>query len=821
MIKKLKGGENVQKNIIVLTFTLILAASLMGSVSAADTQVVGTSTDPQQIGTIVAQNATGTSALGLNTSDSNLLITTAGTAHLNGKTTEDSVQAVVDNTNKLSKDSQKITYGSGNLLTVNNPNGPLEFTFISKTGKNLIAQKYSVSQSGTITTTGPWNIGTNQNSAQLQQAIQALGSNGYDLVAIANLWAQGAPADLLATTYSTGTVNQGTLINYAITRQFEQNYPGANLGTDSWSGTVSNYIFASSGTQGIDSAIYGDYGFSYYYRILNGGDSSKIAIMQYAANTTSGLIAVMQLNDLKNIYSNIYGPVTSGTLSELLFNNWLYNNYLVSNHANQLYSVVMLKQVDEAAYNYLWFDKALGYGHGLDEAYIAKLPNLGGSFDQSQNVIPVTDVAGMKQLGQQAFDNAWKDLGYTSQEAFISDIKAGKVGVITLPYYYNVMKNGVLTSLAGFMDGVNYLNVFSTHNLLPVSSHVNYGWDSVQALFMHVTNLDPNNSSNTVIATSVQTFLNTPAEGTDLPNWGGIKGTKIAWAQQSPYDYLITLSRVGCRCSAQDYSSAVWGMQQYPLGPNEYYQVISLSGYSQMDSARTTIMGVSPSLGTYLTPGSSNDAKAAYILIRWNSVTNTGTAALIYCDGTILSNIQTADGYSKKAGYNWFVDKVLGNPEHISSALSVYREIPLTAADRTALTSSNDPVSFIKNFVIPPTPVNPVNPVSPVTPSNSGTSTQTSVLTGIGATALNAVNGLNSLTTGTSTAASEVAPGLTTSPSTTPAAGKSTATNNGSNLPLGAAAGAIIIAIAAVLIYLGRNTITGAIKGQKSEKLGK
>jgi hypothetical protein len=171
----------------------------------------------------------------------------------------------------------------------------------------------------------------------------------------------------------------------------------------------------------------------------------------------------------------------------------------------------------------------------------------------------------------------------------------------------------------------------------------------------------------------------------------------------------------------------------------------------------------------------------------------------------------------------WFLDRVWNNgPDATTAAGAFTAARVVNNVDSTFVSNmaaaGQDPIKYILSYVAP---VTPVSPVSPVNPSNSGTSTQTSVLTGIGATALNAVNGLNSLTTGTSTAASEVAPGLTTSPSTTPAAGKTTATNNGSNLPLGAAAGAIIIAIAAALIYLGRNTITSAIKGQKSEKLGK
>src|SRR5690606_38436350 len=117
---------------------------------------------------------------------------------------------------------------------IDDPDGLLWYTFISQTGDTLMAKKFTISQSGTITASKTVNIGTTQTSANFQKAITTLGSNGYNTAAIANLWANGAPADLLATTYTAGTVNQGSMINYAIIKQFQQNYPSATVGNDSW-----------------------------------------------------------------------------------------------------------------------------------------------------------------------------------------------------------------------------------------------------------------------------------------------------------------------------------------------------------------------------------------------------------------------------------------------------------------------------------------------------------------------------------------------------------------------------------------------------------
>ena len=79
----------------------------------------------------------------------------------------------------------------------------------------------------------------------------------------------------------------------------------------------------------------------------------------------------------------------------------------------------MLKQIGESDYKYLWYDPITGSGHGLDEAYISKLGNFAGTFDQSKTVIPITDINTMNQIGKNSFTLASTDpaylanLGYT------------------------------------------------------------------------------------------------------------------------------------------------------------------------------------------------------------------------------------------------------------------------------------------------------------------------------------------------------------------------------------------------------------------------
>ena len=149
----------------------------------------------------------------------------------------------------------------------------------------------------------------------------------------------------------------------------------------------------------------------------------------------------MKINDL----TGQFGSVTAGTLSEVQFNIWLLN--MLKTHPENLFSVLAFKNVNEANIKYLWFDNATGYGHGIDEAYINGLTNVAGGWTGVSNIIPTTNYNTMFASGQQAFNYA-----YNNQHLFtVADLLAGRVAVITGPYYVNYL---CVRSLIGLMDGV-------------------------------------------------------------------------------------------------------------------------------------------------------------------------------------------------------------------------------------------------------------------------------------------------------------------------------------------------------------------------------
>ena len=298
-MNKIRGGENVQKLIMLLLVTFLFAVASIGASSA--TTHVNTGSAQYHIGQDVAQQALadkGTGGLKLDTSNKNLLITTASTSKLNGKTTEDSVQAIVDSTTKLNGKKQ-ITYGSGNLLIINDPNGQLWYTLVSDSSRGLMAKKFSVSQSGRITSSKTVNIGTTQSSKDFQKSITALGSNGFAIANIANLWKAGAPADLMAMTFTNKNINQGTIANYAETKSFALKY------TNPIGGMIgSNYIITTAGGLDDDSPIYGAFGFNDMVFSTSGSPAGETAFINY--NTAnSGVLALMKGNDLTSSFGTV------------------------------------------------------------------------------------------------------------------------------------------------------------------------------------------------------------------------------------------------------------------------------------------------------------------------------------------------------------------------------------------------------------------------------------------------------------------------------------------------------------------------------------
>jgi formylmethanofuran dehydrogenase subunit E-like metal-binding protein len=780
IIKKTKRGENVKKQIMMLIMTLSFIMVISGAVSATDTYDIGVN---------VTEQAMADNNLGLNTSESNLVITTGSTSHLDdGSTTEDSVSAIVNTTSSLA-DGQAITYGSGNLLIVNDPNGLLTYTFVSLASNGALrAQKYIVTGTSTsysISHGSSVYIGANMTQEQWNYALQELGENAYNLIAIANLWAAGAPADLMATTYNTGTIDASIMSNYAVLKQYLQNYP---------SGT--SYLFVTPGGLDDDTIFFDVFTGSFKVYAMNGGDPTKIGLMQYDSTSKTGFLLLMQENNLTSQFKAETGiSFVEGTLSEIQYNLWLFN--LLKTNPAALYTVLEMKTIDEAAYNYLWYDSNLGYGHGLVEDFIAGLPDLSTTYDQSQGVIPPVNINEMQELGKEILDEAQNALGYTSSEEFVADMKNGKIGVLVAPYYVNF--NGM--SILGLLDGINYYGALTISTLMTNWHSWNHGTGGFKVIFFRLDSIDLQNAVNTVITRILVTatpngddYTLSTAEGNGP---GYIKILSLAYAQGASWD-LIRSVRRGCMKTEQMYDASLYGMNEYPLGPNEQYMVIELTPEMRAFMFRTALFGVSLGTGTYFTTGMATIYEnAVYILIKWNYITKTGVAALIQYNMDATEAMIARDGYSDvdEWNLNWHLVTVFKDSSYLTAMFNVVREIPLNSDILNELIAAGgDPVDYILNYVIPK-------------PHQTTTDT---AHTGTALTALNEAlpNAWNDLTSSTPT--NEIVPELPLGQST-PVTDVTNSSNAGQ--PIGTIIGIIFLIIVTMLVYIRRNTIATTLRG--------
>ncbi|BDZ67505.1 hypothetical protein [Methanobacterium ferruginis] len=825
----------MRKHVILLAVAFLFAITIMGSASATDT-----SSDSYLSGQEVTDSAMANSNLELDQSDANLVITTAGSATLNDESTEDGAQAVVDTTSSLAAD-QAITHGSGNLLSINDPNGDLTYTFVSlATNGALRAQTYTVTGTGssyTISNGDSVYIGSDMTQDQWNYALSQLGANAYNIISIANLWANGAPADLMAETFTTEGINSGTIANYAMTRSFALTYP-----------TGSNYVITNAGGLDDDALMYGTFGFNEILFSTSSGIPGETAFINYNTDDDSnryGVLALMMVNDLTSQFEAATGTsVVAGTLSEIQYNLYILN--LLKTNPAALFTVETLKTVNEADIAYLWYDEALGYGHGIDHDYIAGLSE--ASTTWNTDVIPVTDYEGMFALGQQAFNSAYSSGLFTAE-----DLAAGNVAVVLAPYYVNLLNT---YSLVGFIDGIvsagqealsaaGITNAvgFTIDNILQIRNP--WTWSSnIMALFVKVdpasratyaqtrdidsliingvrTNTAYNASTNDYSLTTSAIRDISPSQIATGGFLGGsfvipaVAGIQYAWAANAPYSYIRTIGRVGCICSTKEYDLSSYLQGQYPLGANELYTILALTAAGETNrqiSGRTAGWGVSPSQGTYYAMQSS-DSTYPIILIIWDDATNTGKAMLIQYDATAINDAMKAEGYTsykQENGLFWHLDQVWNNgPDAglLASAITVFKTVNIDQAFLNDLTAAGgDPIQKMLTYV------EPVTPVTPVTP---GTTTQGTTGTGLAAIsgALgNAWNGLTAAasTAGTSTATNEIAPGLPLEQGSSAATGTST---SNASLPLSIIIGVICLLIAGILAYLGRDTIVATLKG--------
>lgn len=709
--------KNVRTKTIFMLITLIGAVIFSGAVSAADYN------DSYAIGQNVTQNALNDTSLALNQSDKNLVITTAGSAKLNNQTTERSLEGVVNGTSNLSE-GQKITYGNGNLVQINDPFGALYYAFVSKsTSGALTAEKYTVTyQNGfyTIQVSDPVLISGDLTQSQWDYARQQLGDNYlFSIASIANAWANGASIDLLAITQGTGKITPGVISGYTETKSFINQYPNNS--------SQQYIILTVPGGYDDDGPIY-FMPWNYNYVATNGVNPLESAYIQWNTNNNTGTLTLLKFKDaLLNQFETQTGvQVVNNTWSEIRFNNWLLN--LLKTNPGQLLTVEKTASINQTDLDYLYGNNTTS-GKGLSEDgrnYILSLKDYGTPFTVPSAVVPSDNYQAFVNKGDEIAQHA-KDVLTNLPGAY------GNIAVSTAPVYATV--GGVL--IHGFYDGFASVigtdpnDIISLGNPYNFDSYLNHYFNSVfyikgtggilyaiQAQYDTLTDtltwsnpVDLSNGTgkpNGIPGISTDAGKNGNNQSYFTAGMGSMPWAVMGylWTQNISYDIKKEWNCIG-HCMS---GPAILALNQYilsafPLGPDEHYIQIGQLGYglgntvglARTDAGTTNALNIYPGSGTFYTGNTGN----ATIIIRWNDKTNTGTVSIVTYDGTILTTLRKSEGSTTNSAV-WYADvqsgKAATTQADIAKGFSVSDGITLTAEQLNEVLNSDDALKVLQDI---------------------------------------------------------------------------------------------------------------------------
>ncbi|MDP2836100.1 MAG: FmdE family protein [Methanobacteriaceae archaeon] len=616
--------------------------------------------------------------LNFSKADNVLVITTAGVPKLNGVTSEDCIEGI------LNAGNGKFSYGKNNVLMLRQTAmDPVDFAFITKKGTNL---QVVVFRNGSTTPVYTGTISENMTRAQWNTFVQKVNSeNAWSFASLANAWAAGAPADVLREAAFHGHVCEGTLGGYSITKALLQYYPPKQAtigGTGSPADLTSYKILGVPGDSDDDAVMYfldatpGKGGYAGFdttstgatknmlgfirwtdttYKVVTNTDGSKSYVVNVAG---TGDLVVMSYDKakLKKAFQTETGITSSGSLEELKYNTWLLNK-IKSNPTQLVDFYYELTGLTEEQFYYLLGTAAnvtfpnpknnpenatnngtvrfvMQDAHGLDINYIKSL-NLTNA-TRSNNITNNSQLTydQIKQIGIDAANLAKQ----TFKNELGIDLEKDDMDLAILTSAGYIYLNGQTTEAT--WDGI--FDVFgsrlSRSTLLPIHMGI---WKPLWFTFV-LRGLDGNtmntvylryNSNNNSFFVGTNTnssqvndigpkALNNATKVSNLSkfvipdgNWANIQSIANAWRNDPAFDQLITFLFHNHACP---------GVQPGFFMTDYIQKNFPLSGNQSYfwtassiyckDDSLIYLLGVSPGMGSYMNQRMTNDETASEYL---------------------------------------------------------------------------------------------------------------------------------------------------------------------------------------------------------------
>jgi len=603
--------------------------------------------------------------LNFSTADAVLAITTAGVPQLNGGTSEDCIEGILNGSNGY------VSYGKGNLLMLRQTAvDPVDFAFIVKRGTSLLTICF---RNGTSTQVYQGSISENMTASEWNSLIAATGGeNGFSFASLANAWNAGISTDVLREAAFHGHVCEGTLGGYTITKALLKYYPPIQATTGGFGspGDITSYkVLGEPGGSDDDAAMYfldstpGKGGYAGFDTTSTGATDNMVAFIRWIDTTYkvvtntdgtksyavdvpgTGTLIIMQYNKEKNRqdFQTETGITLNNDLAEMKYNTWLIQK--IKNNPGELVTIIKeLSGLTEEQYYYLLgtatnitYPTAVNAtnkgqtrfvmqeAHGLDMNYINSLNLTNATRSTATTTASTLTYDQIKQIGidaanlaKQIFENA----GIVLEKDDLDFVVLTSAGYVYL--------NGQTTEAT--WDGIYEVlgSRLSRSTLLPIHMGIwkplwfTFVLRGVDGITMSSVYLRYNENGTWFVGTNNDSkqvnnigpaALNNATNVTNLGkyvipdgNFFNIQSIANAWRNDPAFDQLVTFLFHDHACPGVQpgFFISDYIFQNYPLSGDQSYFWMASSIYCKDDSL-VYLLGVSPGMGTYMNQRLTND----------------------------------------------------------------------------------------------------------------------------------------------------------------------------------------------------------------------
>jgi formylmethanofuran dehydrogenase subunit E-like metal-binding protein len=571
--------------------------------------------------------------LNFSKADKVLVITTAGLAYLNGTTTEDCLEGI------LNGSGGKISYGQGNLLTFQSTRtDPLDFCFVVMNGNSLTAAFF---KNSSLTPAYKGTFSAINQTLWEKTIVPKLGDDAFGYVSLANAWKEGLSTDILRQAAYHGHVCLGTISGQAMISLLLKYYPPGVYGSSGELEATSYRAVSVPGNSDDDAFIYsldltsGKRSWVGYETSDSGAADNMVGFIRWNAESNTGTLIIMAFDEDKVVqnYKNATGLTAySGIASELKFNAWLINK--LENDPDSLVDILYVFNITAEVHNNLTggvdSKNVVCDALGLDMNYILGL-GLTNLVDQKNATNYTTGNLTEAQIKQIGIDAANKAIALFAADGITLEKDDPNLTVFTSAGYVRVNEQVMDMVFDGIYDvlgsRLSRATLLSQHNA------------RFNPLFFQFTLVQ----NGTYIS---KTLTYDPETG----NFTVKNESTCIIDQVLPYDppYDVLMAWLWhnhvCGGSTTGYLITDYVYDNFPIGEDEQYSYVSTNDICR-DDILSYLLGVSAGSGTYYNQRMESAGSEVGIISIYDSKTKTRRVAILNLTSPKFSGGNSYENY--------------------------------------------------------------------------------------------------------------------------------------------------------------------------------